>query len=201
MRLRLILIVFFSIALFVNSKFGTVELGVGEKGKDFSLKNVDGKMVSLTDMKDAKGYIVIFTCNHCPYAKAYEDRIIALHEKYAPKGYPVVAINPNDAEVQPQDSFDEMKKRAESKNFPFPYVQDETQEIARFYGATRTPHVYVMDKSLTVKYVGAIDNNYKSAKDASERYVEDAVDALLKGEEVKTNYTKAIGCGIKWSKS
>lgn len=119
---------------------------IGDTARDFNLKNVDGKMVSLAGIKKAKGYIVVFTCNHCPYSVAYEDRIIALHKKYAKLGYPVVAINPNDKDVQPADSFDNMKKRAKEKKFPFVYLYDETQEIAKAYGATRTPHVYVLDK-------------------------------------------------------
>src|SRR5437764_553070 len=115
----------------------------GDKARDFKLKNVDGKMMSLADYKDAKGFIVTFTCNHCPFAKAYEDRIIALHTKYAAKGYPVVAINPNDKDREPDDSFDNMVIRAKDKKYPFAYLYDESQEIAKAYGATRTPHVYI----------------------------------------------------------
>jgi peroxiredoxin len=173
---------------------------VGDTAIDFKLKNVDGKMVSLAGMKDAKGYIVIFTCNACPYAKAYEDRIIELHKKYAPQGYPVVAINPNDKDVQPADSYDKMKERAKEKKFPFNYLYDETQEIAKTYGATRTPHVYLLDKNRVVKYIGAIDDNSESASDVKEKYLENAVDALRDGKEVTTKETKAVGCGIKWRK-
>jgi peroxiredoxin len=177
---------------------------IGSLADDFSLKNVDGTTISLSDYDDAKGFIVTFTCNHCPYAQMYEQRIIDLHDKYAPKGYPVIAINPNDPKVQPQDSFEQMVKRAEEKNYPFPYVMDETQEIAKVYGATRTPHIYVLnkeEKGLVVRYIGAIDNNYKDASEVSEKYVEDAIDALMAGEEVETQETKAIGCTIKWSKA
>lgn len=173
---------------------------VGDTAQDFSLVNVKGKQVSLAGIKNAKGYIVVFTCNHCPYAKAYEQRIIELHKKYAPLGFPVVAINSNDKDVQPQDSYDNMKKLAKKKKYPFNYVYDETQEIARTYGATRTPHVYVLDKDRVVRYIGAIDDNSEDPAMAKEHYVASAVDALLAGKDVATKETKAIGCGIKWKK-
>jgi len=174
---------------------------VGDTARDFNLKNVDGKMVSLEGMKKAKGYIVIFTCNHCPYSVAYEDRIIALHKKYAKLGYPVVAINPNDKDVQPADSFDNMKKRAKAKQFPFVYLYDETQEIAKAYGATRTPHIYLLDKDRKVRYIGAIDDNHEDAAGVKEKFLENAIDALRSGKEIAKTETKAIGCTIKWRKS
>ncbi len=110
---------------------------VGDKVKDFSLKNVDGKMVSLSDYKDEEGVIVVFTCNHCPYAKAYESRILDLDKTFASKGYPIVAINPNDPVKEPEDAPEEMKKRAEQKGYTFPYLFDETQETARTFGASK----------------------------------------------------------------
>ncbi len=134
----------------------------GDKARDFKLKNIDGKMVSLADYKSAKGFIVVFTCNHCPFAKAYEDRIVALNNKYAAKGYPVIAVNPNDPSREPEDSYENMIARAKEKGFSFPYLTDESQDIAKAYGATRTPHVYVLSKTgndLTVEYIGAIDDN------------------------------------------
>ncbi len=172
---------------------------VGDKATDFSLKNVNGKMISMNSYEDAKGFMIIFTCNTCPYSVAYEDRIIALHQKYVDKGVPVIAINPNDDEKSPDDSYEKMIVRAKEKGFPFPYVYDETQEITKAYGATNTPHVYVLDADKTVIYIGAIDNNTKSAENADEKYVEDAVDALLNGNEVPEKKTKAIGCTIKWA--
>jgi peroxiredoxin len=143
---------------------------------------------------------VIFTCNHCPYAVKYEDRIIALDKKYKDKGYPVIAINPNDPEVQPEDSFSNMKKRAAEKGFTFPYLFDESQEIYPQYGATKTPHVFLLEKvasDFIVRYIGAIDDNYKSASAVETYYVEDAVEALMAGEEPSVPSTKAIGCTIK----
>lgn len=173
---------------------------IGDVATDFSLKNVDGKNVSLKDIKNAKGYIVIFTCNHCPYAVAYEDRIIDLDKKYSKKGYPVVAINPNNPVKQPDDSFEKMQQRAKDKGFSFPYLLDEGQKIFPQYGATKTPHVYVLEKTKAgnvVRYIGAIDDNYEDAEAVEQKYVENAVDALLGGKEVPVKETKAIGCSIK----
>ena len=176
---------------------------VGDVARDFSLKNVDGKMISMKDMKNAKGFIVIFTCNHCPFAIAYEDRIMNLDKKYASKGYPVVAINPNDPTIVPDDSYDNMIARSLEKKYSFPYLFDATQEIATAFGATRTPHIYILEKSkdkYVVKYIGAIDNNSEDAEKADKKYVEDALEALIAGKSVPTTETKAVGCSIKWKK-
>ena len=173
---------------------------VGDVATGFKLKNVDNKMVSLSDYADAKGFIVIFTCNHCPYAKAYESRIIGLNHKYASQGYPVIAINPNDPKVEPQDSFEGMQQRAKEKGFTFPYLFDVGQKIYPLYGATRTPHVFVLQKENgknIVRYIGAIDDNYADASDVSHKYVEEAVDALLSNKPVAQSSTVAIGCSIK----
>ncbi|GAA4959561.1 thioredoxin family protein [Algibacter aquimarinus] len=173
---------------------------IGDVAEDFSLKNIDGKMVSLADYKDAKGFIVIFTCNTCPYAVMYEDRIQALNEKYAQKGYPVIAIMPNNTDVKPGDALPEMKKRAEEKGFTFPYLIDEKQEVYPKFGATKTPHVFVLQKGdglNIVEYIGAIDDNYKDPNAVTTKYVEEAVDAMLNGKMVKEKETKAIGCSIK----
>ncbi|KAA2221457.1 thioredoxin family protein [Chryseobacterium sediminis] len=176
---------------------------VGDEAADFKLKNIDGKMVSLSDFKSAKGFIVVFTCNHCPYAKKYEDRIIELDKKYKAQGYPVIAINPNDPNVQPEDGYQQMIERAKQKGFTFPYLVDEGQKIYPQYGATKTPHVFVLKKENgknIVKYIGAIDNNYDNPNDVSEYYAQDAVNALIKGEPVKMTKTVAIGCTIKVKK-
>jgi peroxiredoxin len=173
---------------------------IGDTAADFNLKNIDGKMVSLGKMSDVKGYIVVFTCNHCPFAVAYEDRIIALHNKYAPLGYPVVAINPNDPSVVPDDSFDAMKKRAADKKFPFVYLFDDGQKIYPQFGATRTPHVYILDKKRVVRYIGGIDDNSDDETAVKSKYVEMAVDALIAGKNPEPSTTKAIGCSIKKKK-
>ncbi|WP_339756238.1 thioredoxin family protein [uncultured Winogradskyella sp.] len=173
---------------------------VGDLATDFSLENIDGNMVSLSDYKDAKGFIVVFTCNTCPYAVAYEDRIEALNKKYADRGYPVIAIMPNNTDVKPGDNMEAMKARSKAKGFTFPYLMDKGQQIYPKYGATKTPHVYILEKTKKgneVKYIGAIDDNYKDAAAVTEKYAEDAIDALLKNKEIKVKETRAIGCSIK----
>ncbi|SNS33146.1 AhpC/TSA family protein [Belliella buryatensis] len=177
---------------------------IGDKATDFNLKSVDDSWVSLSGINGAKGAIVIFSCNTCPYVVAYEDRMIDLHNKYAAKGYPVIAINSNDDKVSPGDSFEKMQERAKDKAFPFPYVYDKSQDVIKAYGGSRTPHVYLLNKEgddFIVKYIGAIDNNYQDASAVTERYVEDAMDALLSGNKIAVETTKAIGCTIKWTKA
>ena len=174
---------------------------IGDTAADFKLQNVDGEMVSLSDYKDAKGFIVTFTCNHCPYAIMYEDRLIELHKKMAPKGYPVVAINPNDPAVQPADSFEKMQERASEKSFPFAYLMDEGQKIYPQFGATKTPHVFLLNKDRVVEYIGAIDDNARDAEAVKIKYVENAISSLEAGGKPDPNQTKAIGCSVKCKKS
>lgn len=171
----------------------------GDKAVPFSLKNVDGKSVSLSDYNSQKGVIVIFTCNPCPFAKAYEQRIIDLHNKYVGQGFPVLALNANNPEVSPEDSFDSMKARAKDKSYPFPYLVDD-QSIFKEYGATRTPHVYLLEKSgssFKVAYIGAIDDNAMEAGAVKKRYLEDAIKSVIAGKKANPQTTKAIGCTIK----
>lgn len=170
---------------------------IGDKATDFKLKSVDGKMYSMSDYKEAKGFIVVFTCNHCPFAVKYEDRINALAKKYKSKGYILLAINPNDPIAQPEDSFDLMKVRAKEKGFAFPYMLDEGQKIYPQYGATKTPHAFLLDKNHVVRYIGAIDDNVDSAKEVKVKYLENAIAALESGKTPSPETTKAIGCGIK----
>ncbi|NRA94423.1 MAG: thioredoxin family protein [Psychroserpens sp.] len=173
---------------------------VGDIATDFELENIDGTTVSLSDFESAKGFIVIFTCNTCPYAVAYEDRIEALNKKYESQGYPVIAIMPNNTKVKPGDKMEAMKARAKAKGFTFPYLMDEGQKIYPQYGATKTPHVFVLQKTSkgnVVEYIGAIDDNYQDASAVNTKYVEEAVDALLDGKEIKETQTRAIGCSIK----
>lgn len=173
----------------------------GDVAPDFKLKNIDGKMVSLADFKNVKGYIVVFTCNHCPYAKAYEDRLIAINEKYSKMGYPVIAINPNDPAAEPEDSFDEMKIRAKEKGFKFPYLIDEGQKIYPQYGATKTPHVFLLDSKKVVKYIGSIDDSPNDASAVKAKYLEEAIASLQAGKDIIPNVTKALGCSIKVKKA
>ena len=186
--------------LFLAAAGFTQGYQVGDVAGDFRLKNVDGKYVSMSDYPDAKGFIVIFSCNHCPYVVAYEDRMIALHQEYAAKGFPVIAINANDPEVQPQDSYELLQERAREKGFPFPYVFDEGQKVLPLYGATRTPHVFLLERvgdELKVAYIGAIDDNYQDASQVKEKYLANAIEALIKGKRPEPDFTRAIGCTIK----
>lgn len=180
-------------------------LKVGETAPDFNLENIDGSMVSLESTVAAyaeegvevKGFIVTFTCNTCPYAKMYEDRLQALHAEMAPKGWPVVAIQPNDVAQKPGDDLPAMKKRAAEKGFTFSYLLDADQEVFPVYGATRTPHVFLLDIDRKVQYIGAIDDNPGDASGVSERYVVNAIQAVEAGNSPDPDFTKAIGCGIK----
>jgi peroxiredoxin len=174
---------------------------VGDKASDFKLKNVDGKYMSLSDFPDAKGFVIIFTCNHCPFAKAYQDRIIEIDKTYKAKGYPVIAINPNDPKIVPEDSFEGMVQRSSEKGFTFPYLFDEKQDIYKMYGATRTPHVFLLKndkiKGLEVQYIGAIDDNYQDPAAVTQKYLANAIDALIADKLPNPDFTKAIGCSIK----
>ncbi len=173
---------------------------IGDVATDFRLLNIDGNYLSMSDYEDIKGVVLIFSCNHCPFVVAYEDRMIELHNEYAPKGFPVLAINPNDTIAEPRDSFTKMIQRAEEKNFPFDYVIDADQTIYPQYGATHTPHVFLLEKvddEFIVAYIGAIDDNARDASAVQERYLANAIDALLAGEEISRTITRAIGCTIK----
>ena len=175
---------------------------VGDVIEDFTLINIDDTMVSLSDYKKAKGFIIIFTCNMCPYSVANEDRIIALDIKYKSKGYPVISINPNDPNASKGDSFEDMKVRATAKGFTFPYLFDAGQKVYPKFGASKTPHVYIVEKAtMKVEYIGAIDNSSRNPDAVSEKYVENAVDALLAGNKPIKTETRAIGCSIKVDKN
>lgn len=198
-RIKSILVlVFLFIAFLSNAQ--TSGYKPGDVATDFNLKGTDGKMHSLAENKKAKGYIVVFTCNHCPFSQAYEQRIIDIHKKYASKGLPVIAINPNDPTREPEDSYENMVKRSKEKKYPFQYLVDGSQEIAKAYGATRTPHVFVLDSKMQVIYIGAIDDNFEDPKVVKVKYLENALNAFLSGKIVTPDVTKAIGCGIKWKK-
>jgi peroxiredoxin len=200
----LLVVGFLGVVSFAPNDTGTKGYKVGDAAMDFHLKNVDGKMVSLADNKSAKGFIVIFTCNHCPVAKLYESRIEALDKQFAHAGYPVIAINPTDPAAYPDDSYAQMVSYAKERNYSFPYLDDESQKITTAYGATNTPHVFVLNKEngkLVVRYVGAIDDNAQDETQVKVRYVANAVNQLLAGKPVATPKTKAVGCGIKMKNS
>jgi len=201
--IRKITTVFFILTMVLGFSLNA-QYSVGDEIMDINLLNINDEMVSTDNFEEAEGFIIVFTCNHCPYAVMYEDRLNELDAKYAEKGYPVLAINPNDAAVYPSDDFAAMKVRAEEKGFTFPYLHDENQVVAKTFGATRTPHTYVVQKNKdgkwVVKYIGAIDDDPRGGAPDT-KYVEDAVDSLIKGKKVKTDNTKAIGCSIKWKKA
>jgi|APEBP8051072266_1049373.scaffolds.fasta_scaffold00401_17 glutathione peroxidase-family protein len=184
-----------------RAQASSVGYPIGGSVAEFKLQNAKGGTVSLSDYKDKKGVIVVFTCNHCPFAKAYEERIIALDKKYAALNFPVVAINSNDASDYEDESMENMKKRATEKGYTFPYLQDATQAVAKAFGATRTPHVFVLrneNAKFTVQYIGTIDDNYQDPAGVTKRYVEDAVNNILAGKPVVVTQTKAVGCAIGW---
>ena len=200
LKINSLLIICF-VAFTAGTKMNNYE--VGDAVSDFKLKNVDGKMVSLSDYESSKGVIVIFDCNTCPYSKAYNERIIALNSKYAPQGFPVITINPNNPDASPGDSYERMISLAKEKHYTFPYLSDPTQQTTKAFGASNTPHAFVLkneDVAFKVAYIGAIDNNVRDAALADKKYIEEAVNALLSGNAVATPKTKAIGCGIKWKK-
>ena len=199
MKVVTLLMMFFS-SFLVGEKTVSTGYQPGDKATDFKLKSVDGKQYSMANYKDAKGFIVVFTCNTCPFAVKYEDRINTLAKNYKEKGYYLLAINPNDPAAQPDDTFELMQKKAKEKGFSFPYLVDEGQKIYPQYGATKTPHVFLLDKNLIVKYIGAIDDNTDDASAVKEKYLENAIAALEKGTEPSPVVTKAIGCSIKVKK-
>ncbi|MEP5340551.1 MAG: thioredoxin family protein [Algibacter sp.] len=191
--------VMFISAFVVKSDVGN-GYAIGDVVEDFNLENIDGNMVSMSNFKDAKGFIITFTCNTCPFSVAYEDRINDLNKKYSDLGYPVIAIMPNNTDVKPGDNMEAMKVRAKEKGFTFPYLKDEGQKVYPKFGATKTPHVYIVEKTKSgnvVKYIGAIDDNSRDASAVKVKYVEHAIDALLEGKDVEVKETRAIGCGIK----
>lgn len=200
----LLLIVIATIYAFTSNNTFNIETSsgykIGDIATDFRLKNIDDTFVSLSDFPKAKGFIIIFTCNTCPVSKRNEDRILALDKKYKEFGYPVIAINPNNPAVQPGDSFALMKVRAKEKGFTFPYLFDDGQKIYPQYGASATPHVYILQKEtegLIVKYIGGIDDSSRNESAVKSKFVEDAVDALLAGKPIEVTKTRAIGCSIK----
>lgn len=199
---------FLIVLVLVTAKVQSQDLPEGYKMGDivanFSLMNVDGTARNLDQYAGNKGVIVIFTCNHCPYSQAYEQRIIDLDQKFAALGYPLIAINPNDAEQEPTDSYPEMVARSAEKGYTFPYLHDVAGDVAMQFGARRTPHVFLLkkeDMGFKLVYQGAIDDNTEDASKANKKYVEMAIAELEEGKDITVNTTKAVGCTIKWVRS
>jgi peroxiredoxin len=174
-------------------------LKIMERAPEFrDLPGVDGRKYSLGTFKDAKILIVVFSCNHCPYVQAYEDRMMAFHREFAGKGIAFVAINSNEIEHYPEDSFEEMVKRAKKRGFLFPYLRDEDQSVATAYGATHTPEFFVFDAERKLRYHGRFDDNWQEPSQVKNKYVREAVEVLLVGGSVTLPETFSIGCTIKW---
>lgn len=173
-------------------------LNPGAEAISFELPGVDGQTHKLGDYGDKNAVIVMFTCNHCPYVRAWEDRMVQIQADYADRGVQFIAINANDPVKYPDDNFEAMKARAAEKNFNFPYLHDESQEIAQAYGAERTPELFVFDRAGKLQYHGAIDDNYDNPAEVKEHYLRAALDAILVGETPPTAQTKPVGCTIKW---
>jgi peroxiredoxin len=173
-------------------------LKIGDKPISFTLPGVDGKEYKLSDYVGAEALSVIFSCNHCPYVRAWEDRMVQIQADYADDGLQFLVINSNDVNQYPEDSFPKMKERAEEKGFNFPYLFDETQEIAHAYGAERTPEVFLFDQSGTLQYHGAIDDNYDDPGAIKAHYLRNALDAVFAGSTPSIQETPPVGCTIKW---
>lgn len=176
---------------------------IGDVVDDFSLKNVNNTKVSMNSYPDAKGFIIVFTCNHCPFAKKYEDRLKGFQKKYGKKGFQLIAISSNDAIAVPEDNFEAMRERAKNKKYNFPYLYDSTQEIAKAFHAVKTPHAFIVaneNGKYILKYSGGIDDNAAEPDKAEHHYVDETVTALLEGKPLTVTKTNSVGCSIKWFK-
>jgi len=179
----------------------TDKLKIGSKAPDFNLLGVDKKYYSLNSFNDKEVLVIIFSCNHCPYVQAYEQRIISIQKDFADQGVQIIAINPNDDVNYPEDSFEEMIKRSNERKFNFPYLRDESQEVAKSYGATHTPEIFLFDKERKLRYHGKIDDNWKEPEKVKYQYLRDAINEVIQGKEVSIPETFSIGCTIKWKQN
>jgi peroxiredoxin len=179
----------------------TDKLKIGSKAPDFNLLGVDKKYYSLDSFNDKEVLVIIFSCNHCPYVQAYEQRIISIQKDFADQGVQIIAINPNDDVNYPEDSFEEMIKRSNERKYNFPYLRDESQEVAKAYGATHTPEIFLFDKERKLRYHGKIDDNWKEPEKVKYQYLRDAINEVLQGKEVSIPETFSIGCTIKWKQN
>ena len=173
-------------------------LQIGDSAPDFSLPGTDGKTYSLNDFADAKVLIVLFTCNHCPFVVGSQDRVDRLYGEYAPKGVRMIAINSNETKDHPTDDLEHMKQRAQELDLKYPYVRDDSQEVALAYGALRTPHFYVFDADRKLQYTGRMDDNPRDASKATTSELREALDAILAGRRPDMPLTNPIGCNVKW---
>jgi peroxiredoxin len=173
-------------------------LELGEKAPAFALPGVDGKMYSLDSFEDCKLLVIVFSCNHCPYVVGSEERMMKFHETFASKGVGFVAINSNETKGHSTDDFEHMKQHAKERGFKFPYLRDDSQDVARAYGALRTPHFYVFDQERKLRYTGRMDDNPRNPGKETTHELRDAVEALLAGQPPRVPLTNPIGCNVKW---
>ena len=185
-------------ALTIRHEPSTMSLKIGDPAPSFSLPGTDGRTHALGGLSDKPVLIVVFSCNHCPYVQAYEDRLVAIQHDYAGRGVQLIAINSNDDGHYPEDSFEQMVARATARGFNFLYLRDASQDVARTYGATHTPQLFVFDRERTLRYTGKIDDNWQNPKAVMRQYLRDVLDALLSGRAPAESQTQAIGCTIKW---
>lgn len=174
---------------------------IGDAVAEFQVRNVDNQFVKLTDYKAQKGVVVVFMANHCPFSKAYEDRLMAIHNRFSMQGYPVLAVQTSDVTIYPEDAYEVVQSRSRERGFPFPYTIDETQSVARAFGATRTPQVFVLTRTgskFVVQYVGAIDDNPQDAAGVQKHYLDEVLLSLTTGRVLQTTTTRPIGCAVKW---
>jgi peroxiredoxin len=176
----------------------TGKLSIGSTIPGFKLPGTDENNYSPESFKDSKGLIVIFSCNHCPYVQAYEERMINIQNQYRNKGIVVIAINPNDSTTHPDDSFDNMKKRATEKKFNFIYLRDEDQSVAKSFDATHTPEIFLFNDERKLIYHGKIDDNWQEPAKVVNAYLKNAIEEMLNGNEISVPETYSIGCTIKW---
>jgi peroxiredoxin len=173
-------------------------LKIGSKAPDFNLPATDSKNYSLDYFKGGKGFIIIFSCNHCPYVRAYEERIKKIQSDYGSKGINIIAINSNDSDQYEDDSFENMKTRALEMSFNFPYLRDEDQSAAKDYGASHTPEIFLFDNQKTLVFHGKIDDNWRDESKIKSKYLRDAIEELIQGKDISVPETFTIGCTIKW---
>ncbi len=188
-------IAYVGLTAFVGS--GSLEIGDTAPMQSTKMESTVGEMVSLQDVKASNGLLVMFTCNTCPFVVAWEDRYESIQQQAKKNNIGVILVNSNEGKRDGDDSFDAMKKHGKEKGFTAPYVVDTDSKLANAFGAATTPHVYLFDKSMKLAYVGAIDDNYKSASDADKHYLKDAMNSLVAGKMINPNKTKALGCSIK----
>ncbi len=180
--------------------FIETHLKIGSKLPDFNLPGTDGKNYSASIFKESKVLVIMFTCNHCPYVRAYEGRLVKLQDYFKNKGVNFVAINANDEENYPEDSFENMVKRAKEKGYNFPYLRDKTQGVAKTFGASFTPEIFVFDEKRIMQYHGRIDDNWQEPDKVTKHNLHEAIESILANKPIDRANTQAIGCTVKWTK-